>query len=447
MPSKSEPEIRGYLVWDLIQTEGSGLRYSLLDYLVAPSDGKPFRVAEGSVTVKCDPTGWHRCLLWCGRYGQPSDQVEVETCKACLSEDLIEGTLQSASGVTYPVVDGIPRVLGDSYLVLVRGLSREWLARHRTNSAVLTTQFARMQLKTVTAFGEEWRYFSQELGDYKHIAQEYFDLLTPEDFSGVVLDAGCGMGRWALQVGGRSHALMAVDLSSSVEVARQTLNGLPNAHVVQADLHELPFRLETFDLIYSLGVIHHLPEPENGLRALLRYLKPCGRLLAYFYYALDNRPKYFHFILPGVSALRHVISQLPHRVVRWVCFGLTLLVYWPLIQFGKLLSLMGFIKGARQVPLYEFYVGKGFRVLFNDSVDRFGTAEEHRFSREQLQDIFSKAGFKNVVFSDSAPYWKILGCQQTTRAERFSQSTEQEDGQCAKEQASLSPDSSTNPMS
>lgn len=385
------------------------VRYSLLDYMVEPSHGSRFMVKEVAAISKCDATGWHRCVNWCGRYGCAAESVPDATCRKCLGEELIEGTLQSDNGTAYPVVRGIPRFLEDCYLVLVPGMTEDWVRRYRGDLRPAVTGFDQMQLQTAKDFGEEWRYFSQNLAEYEEWARAYFDLLEPETPSEVVLDAGCGMGRWAYTVGRRARTLLAVDLSSSVDQAAQVLSGLPNTHVVQADLHQLPFPPATFDLIYSLGVLHHLPDPLRGLDRLVWHLKDGGRFLAYFYYALDNRLRHFHVLLGCVTLLRLVISRLPRRVARWICYVIAVTVYWPLIQFGNVVAALGFKQAARQVPLYEFYTGKSFRSLFNDSVDRFATRVEFRFTREQIREMFSKVGVVNPRFSDITPFWKVLG--------------------------------------
>lgn len=338
--------------------------------------------------------------------------MDPAACEPCLEEDLVEGTLQSEGGKAYPVLRGIPRILDDSYLALVKGFPSDWVKRYRQTAGAKTSEFERIQIRTVTAFAQEWQYFSQHLPEYEPIAQCYFDLLSPKHFTRATLDAGCGMGRWAHHVAGQGEMLIAVDLSASVEVAARTLDGIPNTHVVQGDLRALPFRAETFDLIYSLGVLHHLPAPQQGLQALVRHLRPEGYLLAYFYYALDNRPRYFHALLPFVTALRLVISRLPHPLARRICFVIALVVYWPLVQFGNLLRALGFQQAARQVPLHEFYAGKPFRILFNDSVDRFATSLEFRFSRAEIRDMFAKVGLYDIRFSETVPFWKVAARRQ-----------------------------------
>lgn len=329
---------------------------------------------------------------------------------------MLDGTLQSEAGPAYPLLRGIPRLLDDVYLQLVDDLPAEWVQRYRTSVPQASTDFARQQVKTGKSFAEEWQFFSKNLPDYDEIAKAYFDLLAPEHMAGMTLDAGCGMGRWARHVAGQGRALVAVDLSSAVDVAATSLREAPNAHVIQADIHRLPFRSDTFDLIYSLGVLHHVPKPEAGLRALTVHLKPGGRLLAYFYYALDNRPRHFHLLLPLVTACRALISNLHHRLARWVCYVIAVMIYWPLVQIGNLLHAVGLRKIARQIPLYEFYTGKSFGVLFNDSVDRFATSLEFRFSRDEIRSMCARIGLRDIRFSDTTPFWKVAAVKPSSPA-------------------------------
>lgn len=300
-------------------------------------------------------------------------------------------------------------MLDDVCLGLVKGLSPDWVSRHRGHVASAPSEFEKKQIKTATSFGNEWEYFSEYLPDYESLARVYFDLLEPLDFSGVTLDAGCGTGRWAKYVAGRGRVLLAADLSTSVEVAARTLAGLPNTHVLQADVHRLPFHHGIFDLIYSLGVLHHLPDPQEGLKQVVRHLKEKGRFLGYFYYAFDNRPRFYHALIPLVSALRWCISRLPQKLARAACLAIACCVYWPLIQLGLFLQSLGLRRAARQVPLFEFYGDKSFSILFNDSVDRFATAIEFRFSRERLEAMLSEAGLSETKFSATLPFWKLTG--------------------------------------
>lgn len=101
----------------------------------------------------------------------------------------------------------------------------------------------------------------------------------------LVLDAGCGAGRFAeiaLECGAQ---VVAVDISEAVTACRRTLARFPSAQyqVLRADIFNLPFAPRSFDYIYTLGVLHHTPDPLGAIRLLTRYLKPGGQMATWIY--------------------------------------------------------------------------------------------------------------------------------------------------------------------
>jgi SAM-dependent methyltransferase len=167
-------------------------------------------------------------------------------------EEIEEGVLVSEDGARYPIVRGIPRFVtqhtyGESF-----GL--QW------------NRFARVQLDSHTGAGYSRRRFDTEVG------------WTAAELGGEwVLDAGCGSGRFAEIASGYGAEVLAVDLSSAVEAARDNLSHLPNVHVVQADLRALPFRPEVVGHLYSIGVLQHTPDPIESVRRLVSFLSSKGR--------------------------------------------------------------------------------------------------------------------------------------------------------------------------
>ena len=142
------------------------------------------------------------------------------------------------------------------------------------------------------SFGFQWKLYSRtQLDDESSQRSENaFRRRTgfrPEDLNGkLVLDVGCGMGRFA-EVATRWGAhVVGIDLSLASEVAARNLAERP-ATIFQADVFKLPFLPESFDYIYSIGVLHHTPNCEQAFKALPRLLKPGGKIAIWLYSAYN----------------------------------------------------------------------------------------------------------------------------------------------------------------
>ena len=135
--------------------------------------------------------------------------------------------------------------------------------------------------ETAEAFGWQWQTFTDQLETFREELLEWLAPVTADQFRGkVVLDAGCGKGRHLLLAAdfGAAQAV-GLDLSSAVDVARQHTEHLPVVDVVQGNLLAPPLGPGTFDLIYSIGVIHHVPEPAQR-RCIACPLPEAGRHVA-----------------------------------------------------------------------------------------------------------------------------------------------------------------------
>jgi SAM-dependent methyltransferase len=125
--------------------------------------------------------------------------------------------------------------------------------------------------------------------------------LFPEQVVGkLVLDAGTGIGRHAEILARWGADVVAVDLSMSAEQAAQNLACCGNAVVLQADILDLPFRREKFDLIVSIGVIHHTPDPRRCVERLCALLRRGGELAVWAYAESFERRREW---IPLTSAL------------------------------------------------------------------------------------------------------------------------------------------------
>jgi SAM-dependent methyltransferase len=138
------------------------------------------------------------------------------------------------------------------------------------------------------SFGYQWQRYAKTQLDYpgRNLSEQDFRNktgLTPEEMKGKrVLDVGCGMGRFAEVVTRWGAQVVGVDLSLAAEVAARNLAGRDFV-AMQADVFELPFAPESFDYIYSIGVLHHTPDCEKAFKALPQYLKPEGSIAIWLY--------------------------------------------------------------------------------------------------------------------------------------------------------------------
>jgi SAM-dependent methyltransferase len=136
----------------------------------------------------------------------------------------------------------------------------------------------------------------------------------PEALSGsTVLDAGCGMGRYARVAAAAGAQVVGLDLSGAVHAAQAQTADFPNVRIVRGDLLRPPFSRATFDHIYSIGVLDHTPNPKAAFLALAQLLKPGGRIAVWVY--KKERPA-----LERIMNLHRAIStRLPLRVLVALC--------------------------------------------------------------------------------------------------------------------------------
>jgi ubiquinone/menaquinone biosynthesis C-methylase UbiE len=135
-----------------------------------------------------------------------------------------------------------------------------------------------MDAAVVDDFGREWKSFDQAALDDSERKQQfeaYFAVFPWERVGAdaIGLDAGCGYGRWAVLVAPRVGHLHCVDPSSAIEVAEATLGRHGNCTFHRVTIDEMPFPDDSMDFGYSLGVLHHLPDSQQGLRDCARKLK------------------------------------------------------------------------------------------------------------------------------------------------------------------------------
>jgi len=265
---------------------------------------------------------------------------------------------------------------------------------------------------TVEGFGQEWARFDQSTlseVDARRVFEEYFSLFpwAALPAGAVGFDLGCGSGRWARLAAPRVGLLHCIDASDeALGVARRNLASLTNVQFHHASVDQLPLADGSMDFGYSLGVLHHVPDTQAGIDACVAKLKSGAPFLVYLYYAFDNRPPWFRALWKATDVARRVISRLPHRQKNLVSDAIALGVYLPLARTAAGLARVGV--DVSSFPL-SAYRDRSFYVMRTDALDRFGTQLEQRFTAEQVRQMMTRAGLRDVVVADTGPFWTSVG--------------------------------------
>jgi SAM-dependent methyltransferase len=263
--------------------------------------------------------------------------------------------------------------------------------------------------KTVDSFGEEWNRFASFTDEQiKTAGDQYFDIVTDEmlNENSLVLDIGCGTGRWSKFISSRVKFVEAIDPGDAVKAAVPFTKSCGNVRITQAGFGGIPFAKESFDFVFSLGVVHHLPDTQAAITEAASMVKPKGWLLLYIYYALDHRGKFFRFIFGCSDLLRKIISKFPKGLKFFTCELIAIFIYGPFILLTKFVKLFGG-NAWRKIPL-SYYAGQPWKVSRNDALDRFGTPLEKRFSKKEIETMLINSGLKNFRFSAHEPYWHVV---------------------------------------
>ncbi|MCX7121202.1 MAG: class I SAM-dependent methyltransferase [Gammaproteobacteria bacterium] len=269
-----------------------------------------------------------------------------------------------------------------------------------------------IDLKTVYDFGLEWKSFDQSTlldAEAESIFLSYFKIF-PQHFlndQNTGMDIGCGSGRWAKIVAPKVKKLYCLDAShDAIQVAKKNLAGRDNIDYINASLDEMPVDDDILDFAYSLGVLHHVPNPLLGIKSCVKKLKSGAPLLIYVYYALDNKPNWFRVIWKLSNHARKFISKLPFRL-KWMCSQMiAFFIYYPFAKTALIMEKLNI--DVSHFPL-SAYRKLGFYTMRTDALDRFGTQLEHRFTKDEIVLMLKESGLEKIEVSPDAPYWCAIG--------------------------------------
>ena len=163
---------------------------------------------------------------------------------------------------------------------------------------------------------------------------------------------------------------------------------LENVCIVQADIYHMPFQ-QVFDIAYSIGVLHHLPEPKQGFSRLPKVLKPSGKMLIWVYNRRNNaRALYFY------EPLRSLLKKLPKPLLYKLCYLPGGIVH-GINLFGRWLSSIGFPELEKTLP-FAYYRHFPFNMKLNDAFDVLATPKSNYYFVEEIRQWFTDAHLQDI---------------------------------------------------
>ncbi len=203
--------------------------------------------------------------------------------------------------------------------------------------------------------------------------------------------------------------MIAIDLSTAVDAAYQNNVAYENVHVVQADIFNLPIKSSSFDFIFSLGVLHHLPDPQRGYRLLIPLLKEGGALFVWVYAFAARKV--------ALELLRFISQRLTNINIRRMAYLCNLVDYGIFVNLYRMLSVLPLVSRlAENCSPYRVkeYARHGFKVGYVDWFDRLSAPISNYYRRDEMMKWLERSQLNNTslhLVEDS--WWWLYGERKT----------------------------------
>ena len=389
------------------------MKYRLMDFLVCPDCGEAVTLStfqEERIAGALNPA-LRKCKHGCAfRNGAAGEGTRASDCRTCYLHEIQSGIIACKNGHPFPIVDYIPRMLPDAFYGLDSFIEEfrhllpmEQIAKRMRDRAM--SRFISIQKSTKESFAYQWlRYDVESEEEDREIFLCDSQLSEMELENKLILDAGCGMGRYTRIAGAMGGEIFGVDLSQSTLKAYQKTKDNPCAHIMQADLLHLPFREKQFDIIYSLGVLHHTPDPRQAFLNLAHCLNDRGIMAIWVYGTAgnfrdfttnplrDERRRYLKSdVLKRVHWLTVSLREKVFKAVRLLTTRMYLpllyLLCYPLAALGK-------------IPLLKYLtasVHTDWRVRLQENFDWFSPRYQSHHTKEEVLGWFSEVRLNDIT--------------------------------------------------
>ena len=248
---------------------------------------------------------------------------------------------------------------------------------------------------SVKRFGYQWKRYDRIILEYEVQFLKWIFPLRKEDFKNkIILDAGCGIGRnsfWPLKYNAKE--VVAFDYSKeTVAIAKKNLAYFSNCDVVYKSIYDIDYS-KKFDIVFSIGVIHHLEDPKKAVSMLTQAAKDGGTVLIWVY-GYESNEWIVHFINP----LRKLTCRMPLFLVHFLsyCFSVPLYIYLKIFSQKQL-----YLKQILEFPFRNIHC-----IVFDQLIPK--TA--HYWRKDEAMSLFSGLGLKDIkAYNVNNNSWTIVG--------------------------------------
>lgn len=360
------------------------MKQRLIDLLVCPLDKTPLELR-----------------VWESRQNELTAEERERAQRrnidpASLATEIITGVLVNPKRrIFYPIHGGVPRML-----TYPTGVAQQFAATHADRIAKELSglklpdgQAPEGEETVLRTFSSEWVNYDWDPTTYWNVAPErifssmrwMLDLETYPIKDKLTLEVGIGIGgvaEYMARVEGSE--VVGVDLGYAVDAAYRNFGKHRFLHIVQASAFAPPFRPETFDTVYSQGVIHHTSSTKTAFdQVCLLPKKKGGRFYIWVYSPTsENRTPLRRALMVFENMLRPLIWPLPESLQR-----IALVPIVPLYLIHQNLMVRGRETG---------YIRYGWREAMHAARDRFTPRYAFRHSEDEVSGWFKAAGYRNV---------------------------------------------------
>ncbi len=255
-------------------------------------------------------------------------------------------------------------------------------------------------------WAEQWDLLNEHMENEGFLFQEWIKPNTLSDFNGKeVLDGGCGAGEHMNLVLPYVKKIVGVDFNPSQKL-RSRFKNVSKAKVLEADLAHMNLN-KKFDMVYSIGVLHHTENPSTSFNNLVRHVKKGGRLIIWVYSYEGN------FLNRTLLEFfkKYGLLKLSKSTLYKVAWLVTALLYLPIYTIYKL--------PLTFLPFYEYFDNwrkLTFKRNLLNVFDKMNAPTTHFIDGRTVRGWFDARRFKSVHIS---PYkgvsWRASGTKIESR--------------------------------